>query len=102
MRVLNFGGRLVIVGCAGGTIPAPKANYLLYNNISIIGAPLDIRFEEAYDHIETAVAETAKLYVEGKAKPNITATMPLENFQEAFDQMIGRKMMGKIVLTVGK
>jgi NADPH2:quinone reductase len=102
MRVLNFGGRLVIVGFAGGTIPAPKANYLLYNNISIIGAPLDIRFEEAYDQIEAAVAETARLYVEGKAKPNITATMPLDDFHEAFDAMIGRQMMGKIVLTVGK
>lgn len=101
MRVLNFGGRLVIVGFAGGTIPAPKANYLLYNNISVIGAPLDIRFEEAYDQIEAAVAETARLYVEGKAKPNITAAMPLEDFHEAFDRMIGRKMMGKIVLTVG-
>jgi NADPH2:quinone reductase len=101
MRVLNFGGRLVIVGFAGGTIPAPKANYLLYNNISIIGAPLDIRFEEAYDQIEAAVAETGRLYVAGKAKPNITATMPLDDFQEAFDAMIGRQMMGKIVLTVG-
>lgn len=102
MRVLNFGGRLVIVGFAGGTIPAPKANYLLYNNISIIGAPLDIRFEEAYDQIEAAVAETGRLYVAGKAKPNITATMPLDDFHEAFDAMIGRQMMGKIVLTVGK
>ncbi|MEJ2120123.1 MAG: NADPH:quinone oxidoreductase family protein [Alphaproteobacteria bacterium] len=101
MRVLNFGGRLVIVGFAGGTIPAPKANYLLYNNISIIGAPLDIRFEEAYDQIEAAVAETGRLYVAGKAKPNITATMPLDDFHEAFDAMIGRQMMGKIVLTVG-
>jgi NADPH2:quinone reductase len=101
LRVLNFGGRLVIVGFAGGTIPAPKANYLLYNNISVVGAPLDIRFEEAYDQIEAAVAQTAKLYIEGKAKPNITATMPLESFHEAFDQMIGRQMMGKIVLTVG-
>ena len=101
MRVLNFGGRLVIVGFAGGTIPAPKANYLLYNNISIIGAPLDIRFEEAYDQIEAAVAETGRLYVAGKAKPNITATMPLDDFQEAFGAMIGRQMMGKIVLTVG-
>ena len=102
LRVLNFGGQLVIVGFASGSIPAPKANYLLYNNISVVGAPLDIRFEQAYDQIETAVAEAARLYVEGKVKPNITATMPLDDFQQAFDQMIGRQMMGKIVLTVAR
>jgi hypothetical protein len=28
--------------------------------------------------------------------------MPLDDFHEAFDAMIGRQMMGKIVLTVGK
>jgi NADPH2:quinone reductase len=100
LRVLNFGGRLVIVGFAGGSIPSAKANYLLYNNISVVGAPLDIRFEKAYDQIETAVAEAARLYVEGKVRPNITETLPFDDFQQAFDRMIGRQMMGKIVLAV--
>ena len=35
-------GTLVIVGFASGQIPAAKANYLLYNNLSVTGSPLDI------------------------------------------------------------
>jgi len=100
LRVLRFAGRLLIVGFAGGGIPAAKANYLLYNNISVMGAPLDIHFEQAFPEIERGVAEVARLYEAGKLKPNITATLPFDDFQQAFALLTGRQLKGKVVLAM--
>ena len=51
LRALAFAGKLVIVGFASGGIPSAKANYLLYNNLTVMGAPLDIHFEFARDQL---------------------------------------------------
>lgn len=100
LRVLAFAGRLVIVGFSSGDIPAAKANYLLYNNLAVIGSPLDINFEKAYGNVEASVAEMQRLYRLGALKANIMATFPLEEFKEAFRLIEGREVMGKVVLTV--
>ncbi len=100
LRVLAFGGSLVIVGFSGGSIPAAKANYLLYNNLGVMGAPLDIQFEHMYPEMERGVNDMFRLWTEGKARANINARFPLEDFAQAFDMITGRKVMGKVVLTV--
>lgn len=102
LRVLAFGGRLIVVGFAGGTVPAAKANYLLYNNIGVLGAPLDIQFEHAYADMERGVAETLRLASEGKVRANITAHYPLDEIVPALQTFMDRKMKGKIVVTTGR
>lgn len=98
LRVLRFGGKLVIVGFAGGTIPTPKANFLLYNNLAVMGAPLDIHFDKAYDIIERGVSSWLALHASGKLKSNITGRYPLDEFVTAFDQITGRNVRGKLIL----
>ena len=102
LRVLAFGGRLIVVGFSGGTIPAAKANYLLYNNIGVLGAPLDIQFEHAYEDMQRGIAETFRLAGEGKVRANITARYPLEDIVPALQSIQGRKATGKIVVTTGR
>ena len=98
LRVLRFGGKLVIVGFAGGTIPTPKANFLLYNNLAVMGAPLDILFDKAYDSIERSVSSWLALHASGKLQSNITGRYPLGEFVTAFDKITGRKVKGKLIL----
>ena len=98
LRVLGFGGKLIIVGFAGGTIPAPKANFLLYNNLTVMGAPLDIHFDKAYDHIERGVRSWLDLHASGKLKSNISGRYPLDQFVPAFDKITDRKVRGKLIL----
>ena len=98
LRVLKFAGRLIIVGFAGGQIPAAKANYLLFNNLTVMGAPLDIHFKYAYPAMEKGIAEMSELYLEGKLKPGATETFPLDEFKAAFARITGRGVMGNIVL----
>ena len=40
LRALAYGGRIAIVGFAGGRIPEIKANYLLIRKLTAIGSPL--------------------------------------------------------------
>ena len=98
LRVLKFAGRLIIVGFAGGQIPAAKANYLLFNNLTVMGAPLDTHFRYAYPAMEKGSAERSELYLEGKLKPGATETFPLDEFKAAFARITGRGVMGNIVL----
>ena len=98
LRVLRFGGKLVIVGFTGGTIPSPRVNFLLYNNLAVMGAPLDIHFDKAYDLIERGVSSWLTLHVAGKLKSNISGRYPLGEFVAAFDEITGRKVMGKLIL----
>lgn len=102
LRVLAFAGRLVIVGFSSGAIPAAKANYLLYNNLSVIGAPLDINFDRALHHLEASVAEMQRLYRDGRLKANIMASFGIDDFKEAFRLIEGREVKGKVVLTIGR
>jgi len=98
LRVLRFAGKLVIVGFADGAIPAAKANYLLYNNLTVMGAPLDIQFDNVYADMERGVNTWLGLLAAGRLKSNISARYPLDDFVTAFDQITGRKVMGKVVL----
>lgn len=100
LRVLRFAGKLIIVGFSGGNIPSAKANYLLYNNLSVMGAPLDIRFDKAYSSVERGVNSWLGLLAASKLKANISGVYPLDDFVTAFDQICGRKVKGKVLLSL--
>lgn len=98
LRVLRYGGNLVVVGFAGGQVPAAKANYLLYNNLAVTGAPLDVRFEYEYAEVERGVNTWLGLLAAGKLRSNISSRYKLHEFATAFDEITGRRVMGKVVL----
>jgi NADPH2:quinone reductase len=72
---------------------------VLLKNISVIGAPLDIRFKMEPDTMHAAVAEIFAMYGRGEVKPEIMRTYPLERIHEAMEVIVGRQVKGKIVLT---
>jgi NADPH2:quinone reductase len=45
------------------------------------------------------LAELGRWFEEGKLKPHVCATYPLERSAEALQQILDRKAKGKIVLT---
>ena len=47
------------------------------------------------------MARLGRWYAEGKLKPHISATFPLERAADALTLMASRKVTGKVVLTVG-
>jgi NADPH2:quinone reductase len=49
----------------------------------------------------TAMARLGQWYADGRLKPHISATLPLERAADALTLMASRKVTGKVVLTAG-
>ncbi|RJE85841.1 NADPH:quinone oxidoreductase family protein [Paracoccus onubensis] len=102
LRCLGFAGKLVVVGFASGDIPSAKTNYLLYNNLSVMGAPLDIHFDEVLDQIRGGTNWWLKLLAEGKARANVSKVLPMEELMQGLQDINDRKVLGKIVVSVAQ
>jgi len=62
----------------------------------VLGAPLDIQFQHATDRIRKGIGEMFGMALEGKLRPHIMASFPLEQFHEAFALIQNRTAKGKI------
>jgi NADPH2:quinone reductase len=100
LRALGFDGRLIVIGFAGSQIPEVKVNYLLYRNLSVIGAPLDVNFTERPSAMEAGVKMLRELYDRGLLRPCIKTVLPLDCFHEAIQQVSDTATPGRVVLTL--
>ena len=100
LRSLAEGGRCVVVGFTGGSIPEVKVNRLLLNNISVVGAGWGAFVMPKPDVIRAHGEEIAKLIEKGFVRPLIGQRFPLEQAAEALKLIDGRSALGKVVLDV--
>jgi NADPH2:quinone reductase len=100
LRSLAEGGRVVVVGFTGGSIPEVKVNRLLLNNTEVIGAGWGAYVMAKPDLNREIGAEIAKLIASGHVRPVIGARFPLERGGEALELIDGRGATGKVVLDV--
>ncbi len=98
LRCLAWGGRLVIVGFAGGGIAEIPANRLLLKNASALG----VYWGEYRTHHPDIVAEVFRdifdLYRQGAIRPLVRDVFPLEQAQRALEAIAGRETVGKVAL----
>lgn len=97
-RAMNWGGRLLVIGFAGGTIPKLPANLVLVKGYSLVGV-----FWGSFTQREPKVyaenmAELMKWYSEGKVKPLVEAEFQLADAAKALHFIHDRKATGKVVL----
>jgi len=100
MRSIAWEGRLVVIGFASGRVPEAKANIVLVKNISVVGF-----YWGSYNMKKPAVVMQSMQtlmtwYSEGKIKPHVSHTLPMEQAGDALQMMIDRKSTGKVVLTM--
>jgi NADPH2:quinone reductase len=100
VRALQIGGRLVVVGFAGGSIPTLKVNRLLLRNLTVTGISMDVYEETHPGTVAMVNAAVQHLAEQGQIKPLIGARVPLENGAEALRIMERREAIGKIVVEV--
>jgi NADPH2:quinone reductase len=98
IRAIRPGGRIAIVGFAGGSIPVIKANYLLIKKLTAIGSPLTSRGERPDPVRDEGMAELLAMYRAGGLRPVISARVPLDNWREAFGLFKERRVTGKIIM----
>ena len=97
-RCVAFGGKLLVIGFAGGRIADVSTNIPLIKGFSVVGVRAGEyarRFPERGRAIREAVATLA---ADGRLNPHIDRTVPLERWREAFEAMARREIVGKIVL----
>ena len=101
LRCVNHGGKLLIAGFAGGSIPAYAANRILLRGGAVIG----IRAGEAgRRNPQMRRHELEALYVlaaQGLVRPLVLATYPLHRYAEAMHVLASRQAIGRIALTNG-
>jgi NADPH2:quinone reductase len=100
LRSLREGGRVVVVGFTGGSIPEVKVNRLLLNNTEVIGAGWGAYVLSKPDANREIGAAVNALVDEGFVRPIVGARFPLARASEALQLIDGRGAVGKVVLDV--
>jgi len=100
LRALGEGGRLVVVGFTGGSIPEVKVNRLLLNNLSVVGAGWGAFVMSKPDVIRAHGEEIGKLVDKGFVRPPVGQRFPLERAADALKLLDGRGALGKVVLDI--
>jgi NADPH2:quinone reductase len=98
LRSLGEGGRVVVVGFTGGSIPEVKVNRLLLNNTEVVGAGWGA-YVLAKPEVNREIGEGVLALAErGFVAPIVGARYPLEQAAEALELIDGRGALGKVVL----
>ena len=98
-RSLAWRGRLLVVGFAAGEIPKLPLNLALLKGAAAVGVFWgDFARREPAAFAES-VRQLARWYGEGKLRPHVSQTLPLEKAAEALKLLASREAKGKIVLT---
>jgi NADPH2:quinone reductase len=100
LRSLGEGGRLVVVGFTGGSIPEVKVNRLLLNNTEVIGAGWGA-YVMSKPQLNGEIGAALERLVEGGfVRPLVGARFPLERAADALELIDSRGATGKVVLDV--
>jgi NADPH2:quinone reductase len=99
-RVINWEGRLLVIGFASGRIPTAPANLILVKNYSLIGVVFGAHIEKFPESVRPRIQKLLRWYIDGSLKPYISRTFPLDQTAVALNEMAARNVRGKIVLTI--
>ena len=99
LREMAWKGRFLVVGFAAGDIPKVALNLALLKGCAIVGV-----FWGAFTRKEPQAnrknnEELMQAFAQGKVKPHIHATYPLERAAEALNEVMNKRVSGKVVLT---
>lgn len=99
-RVMNWEGRLLVIGFASGRIPAVPANLVLVKNYSLVGVVFGAHMEKFPESVRPRIQELLRWYADGSLRPHISRTFPFGQAAVALNEIAKRNVLGKIVLTI--
>ena len=98
LRSMAWGGRYLVVGFAAGPIPALPFNLPLLKGCSIVGVFWGAFAERQPKDNARNIQELLDFWQQGQLVPHIYATYPLEQAADALDDMLSRRVMGKVLI----
>lgn len=100
LRSIAWRGRLLVVGFAAGDIPKIPLNLTLLKGCSIVGVYWGEFTRREPEHFAQQMRQLEQWYADGRLRPHVSETFPLDRAAEALTLMAERKVKGKVVLTV--
>ena len=106
VRILDFAmlyvmlaiGLNLVVGFAGGGIPALPWNLALLKGASIVGVFWGDFAKREPQNNAAMMQELSQWWAQGRIKPVIDRTMPMSELFAAYERMGSRQVQGKLVL----
>jgi len=98
LGALGWGGRHVIIGFAGGEIPQIPSNRLLVKNRRALGMVMSFYRRHRPELMLETVDTLQRLYLDGKLKPLIAVTGPLEKAPGYLVEIMERRLIGRAIL----
>ena len=98
-RSLAWRGRLLVVGFAAGEIPKLPLNLPLLKGAAAVGVFWGDFARREPQAFAESVRQLVRWYGEGRLRPHVSQTLPLEKAAEALKLLASREAKGKIVLT---
>jgi NADPH2:quinone reductase len=97
-RAIAWRGRYLVVGFAGGAIPALPWNLALLKGASVVGVFWGDFVRREPQASARGLEALAAWYAQGKIKPVIDRKLPLRELPAAYERMTSRQVRGKLLL----
>ena len=97
-RSIAWRGRYLVVGFAGGGIPALPWNLALLKGASVVGVFWGDFVRRESKASAAAMAQLAQWYARGLVKPVIDQVLPMSELKAAYARMGTRQVIGKLLL----
>ena len=99
VRSLAWRGRLLVVGFASGEIPRIPINLTLLKGCSIVGVFWGEFTRREPDAFAESMRQLDRWWREGRLRPLVSQTFPLDRAADALALIARREVTGKLVLT---
>lgn len=100
-RSIAWGGRYLVVGFADGQIPSLPLNLPLLKGASVVGVFWGEFVARQLPDFIRDLTEMFALVAQGKLRPHLSARYPLAQGAQALQDLLDRKVTGKVVITNG-
>ncbi|GIH10416.1 oxidoreductase [Rhizocola hellebori] len=97
-KCVAFEGRILVVGFAGGTVPAPPLNHALVKNYSIVGLHWGLYKQHDLQLIADCHAKLTELAALGVVDPLIGGRLSLDDAPAGLRQLGAGESVGRIVV----
>jgi NADPH:quinone reductase len=97
-RVVAFEGRIVVVGFASGSIPAPALSHALVKNYSIVGLHWGLYLQRDPEVAADAHRVLTRWASDGVIKPLVSQRVPFDGAAEALQLVASGGTTGRVVV----
>lgn len=99
-RCVAFEGRILVIGFAGGTVPAPPLNHVLIKNYSVVGVHWGLY--KQYDPAEVSGIHTelTRLAETGAIRPLIGGRLTLDEAADGLTKLGAGDSVGRLVVAL--